>query len=156
MTAHDSLKTINEQSGRKMLTDPDCIRCLRKKIGALGVVVFFREGAEWRIGNFESDIPREAAEAQFNFMLRSGVPELVASKGKGLLLIGDRDIESQLPALAAFFAGNSVVGSAVNVAGAGGVRVAWREGANPFSADDLKTLRCFSECPEGCGPRCAE
>jgi hypothetical protein len=142
-------------SKRNVLLDPDCVRCLRKKVSALGVVVFFKDGDGWRIGNFESDIPRDAAEAHVHSFLKAGLPAFVASKAEGLLLTNEAELKTQLPALAAFFSGHSIIGCAVNIAGTGGVRVAWRENTTPFKTEDLSTLRCFSQCPKDCGPGCS-
>ena len=153
MAGPDSLKcSCAETNGGA--TDPDCVRCLRKKVSALGVVVFFEDGGQWRIGNFESDSPREDAEVSFHSMLRSGLPTLVAGCEKGILFRGDADLRAQVPALAGLLSGCSVIGAPVRVGEKHGVRVAWREQREPFSAEDLNTLQCFSRCPDGCGTGC--
>ncbi len=150
MSNPGSLKVTNNEVNT--LSDPDCVRCLRKKINAEGVVVFFREGNDWRIANFQGDMPQEMAEVYFHTMLKSGTPAVVATQSRGLLLNKPAEIRAYLPELFGFFAGQSVIGAKVKIGEHEGVRLAWRANVTPFNDQDLTTLQCFAECPAGCGP----
>jgi hypothetical protein len=132
--------------------DPDCLKCLRSKLKADGVVVFFAPDAqqqEWRIGNFQGLRPRSAAEVDFEIMLANRVPEIVTSNPEGVLVCDDLTLESLFPAMAYLWKGKSLV--AARVTRLRGVRLAWRDDeTEPFTADDLKTLECFGQCPRDC------
>jgi len=152
MVNNESLQCCADEACTGTQNDPDCIRCLRKKISADGVVVFFRSSSGWRIGNCESDIPLAAAEAHFNFMLRSGLPAIVVAKKGGILLNTLEEVKSELVVLEKFFSDKCVIGAAVKVGQHDGVRIAWREALAPFTSEDLVTLQCFSKCPDNCEP----
>ncbi|NMC62009.1 MAG: hypothetical protein GYA55_02450 [SAR324 cluster bacterium] len=130
---------------------PDCIRCLRKKLNALGVAAFYMKDGEWMLSDFESDIPREDAEFQGTYLLKIGLPQIIANAENGLLLTGTESIQNSIPGINSLMNGTSIIGARTVFAGLGGVRFAWREDSQPFSSDELKILECFGECPPGCG-----
>lgn len=134
--------------------DPDCLRCMRQKLKALGLVVFFREADAadaWRIGNFQGDKPQEAAQAEFEYMLKCGVPEIIAKRGS-FILTNAQDIKVTFPKLKEFFKGCSLIAAHVKGGESSGVRLAWRENSEPFSEKDLEIIRCSGNCPSGCEP----
>jgi len=121
------------------LETPDCIRCLRKKLGAIGVAHFFKHAGEWLLADFESDTPRSDSEFQGTYLLEIGLPQIIADSESGFILSTNEAIQSKF-----------VIGVRTVCAGFGGVRFAWREQSLPFSERDLKVLECFGECPPGC------
>lgn len=132
------------------LETPDCIRCLRKKLGAIGVAHFFKHAGEWLLADFESDTPRSDSEFQGTYLLEIGLPQIIADSESGFILSTNEAIQSKFPGINALFNDCSVIGVRTVCAGFGGVRFAWREQSLPFSERDLKVLECFGECPPGC------
>ena len=132
------------------LLDPDCVKCLRKKLSAVGVVVFFKDEDDWRIGSFEGEIPWEACQVDFECMLNFGVPDVLANREGGLLITDDDEAHSFFPKLQGLFSGKTVVAAAVAFQDLKGVRLAWRENSSPFNIQDLKTIRCYGQCPADC------
>jgi hypothetical protein len=145
-----TIPAIAKEPDSACLLDPDCVKCLRKKINAVGVVVFFKEGDAWRIGNFQGEVPQTAAEVDFECMLAGGVPDIIADREDGLLISDDDGIHSFFPKLSSLFQSKSIVAAAVAFEDLRGVRLAWRDARTPFSLQDLKTIRCFGQCPPGC------
>lgn len=131
-------------------SDPDCLRCLRLKLNAICVAVFYREGEGWRLGDFQGDKPRSAAEAEFMHMLRVGLPEAIAKRGRGFILVDERDVETAFPALTGLFLNSTVIASAVCGGEAPGVRIAWRDKSEPFTDADLEIIHCLGNCPDEC------
>ncbi len=141
--------TLNSQPA-DALGEPDCLRCMRKKLEAIGVVVFFREGDAWRLGNYQAEKPSDAAEVDFYCMLRDSVPEIITSYPSGLILSEPRSVEQVFGSVGRLFDNHSVLAAAVSKGEFSGVRLAWRDSAQPFSREDLRIIQCFGLCPEGC------
>ena len=137
-------------SGTAPLTDPDCIRCLRKKLRATGVAVFFKKEFGWILDNFEGDKPGEAAEAEFQYMLKAGIPDTLLKQENGLILPDQEAIAAVLPQISGLFEGSCLIATPVRRGPSLGVRLAWRDSLDPFTTADLKTIECLGECPENC------
>lgn len=129
-----------------MLSDPDCVGCLRKKLDAIGVVVFFTAGDEWRIGSFQGDKPLSAAQVDFESLLAGSVPQALARYSEGLLSNDDKTLAEAAPGALFLLDGASVIACPVHFGDKVGVRLAWRDRHAPFRPEDLETLRCFGEC----------
>jgi hypothetical protein len=132
------------------LLDPDCLKCMRKKLRATALAVFFRDGAGWRIGSFQGDKPASSAEVEFYAMLQSGVPEIIYASADGLFINDDRALREHFPSLIPLLSGSSVIAAVVKRQQLEGVRIAWRDNSDPFEAKDLDTIRCDGNCPDGC------
>ena len=130
------------------LQDPDCLSCLRQKLRAISVVVFFKEKKEWRVGAYQADKPQEDAEIDFYCMLKAHVPENVFNEKNGLLLNDVAAIGTRFGALGDFLKGNCLIGAPVRCGPVVGARLAWRDASDPFSAADLELIRCSGKCPE--------
>ena len=131
-------------------TDPDCAKCLRKKLDADSVAVFFCGKEGWRISSFQGDRPSSTVEVEFQAMVKAGVPGIIASKDHGILANSDSEVAEYFPQLASLFPRSAIIGCRVNLGSLIGVRLATRNNSHPFSDEDLNTLQCYSECPEGC------
>ena len=132
------------------LRDPDCLKCMRKKLDAVSVGVFFRDQGSWRLAAYQSEKPQEDAEVEFYCMLSSGVPEIVSAYPSGLILSDGQSIEQVFGPIKNLLAGRSVIAAPVSKGDSAGVRIAWRDAANPFSREDLRIIQCFGDCPDGC------
>ena len=130
--------------------DPDCLKCLRKKLQALCLVVFYRDADGWRLGGYQGDRPSAEAEVDFVYMLKEGLPELVAAHPGGLVLNDDMSIGDHIGKFRALLGGKAVIASAVNFPGLPGLRLAWRDQSEPFTTAELQALQCEGNCPEGC------
>lgn len=135
-----------------ILCDPDCMSCLREKLRALCVIVFFRIEDGWRIGGFQGDRPLRDAEVHAYALLTEGVPELVASHEEGFILSNKQSISDVFGSVGNLFDGCSVLAAPVRRGRSRGVRLAWRDAKDPFTEVELETIRCFGECPHGCEP----
>lgn len=133
--------------------DPNCLRCLRLKLKALAVGVFFKEGDNWRLGSFEGDKPSCAAEVEFDSLIKLGVPALVANHPAGLILNDNAAIAAMFPTAQGLFQDQAVIAAPIHFEQLSGIRIAWRSAATPFQKTELETLLCFSQCPPGCEPR---
>ena len=136
------------------MRDPDCLRCMRKKLRATGIAVFFQSEEGWRLSSYQGERPSEAAEIEAYSLLAKGVPEAVARAEKGLVLVGDEAILAALPGAQGLFSGQSIVAAQVRIDNFSGVRIAWRDCVEPFDALDLATIQCVGNCPPGCCPEC--
>ena len=138
------------------IDDPDCLHCLRTKLEAIGVVVFFRNAdGSWRLGGYQSAKPSEAAEAECHHMLQTGLPEKILAGERVVILSNHRDIKLNFPHLAPSFGGSSLIAARVQRDELVGVRIAWRDEKAPFTAEDEATIHCWGNCPEGCCDHCA-
>ena len=147
----ENLSSTHTHDGQcEVIDDPDCLRCMRKKLEATGVAVFFREGSSWRLGNYQAEKPNEAAEVDFICMLQQGIPEIIASYASGLILPDSRSAEQVFGPTGQLFETNSIIAAPVTKGNSNGVRLAWRDAAKPFSREDLRIIQCFGLCPEGC------
>lgn len=133
--------------------DPDCLRCLRRKLRAVGVAVFFRSPEGWRIGNYQGDKPSAAAEVEFECLLRARVPDVVAAHSRGLILCGEEELQAKFGSVSKLFRSCSVIAAHVQGGESSGVRLAWRDDSEPYEEEDLATIKCSGECPDGCQPR---
>jgi hypothetical protein len=125
---------------------------LRKKLDALGVVVFYRENNVWRLGNFQAELPGAEAEVHFQYMLTAGFPDELIKHKDGLCFGMAEQAQKFFPKLSGFFADKTLLAARTNYAGLPGVRIAWRDESSPYTAADLNVLRCFADCPKDCKP----
>ena len=146
----DMTQAPTHHSETSLFGDPDCLRCMRRKLRATGVVVFFRRGDEWLLGNFEGDKPQDAAETDFECMLQFGVPQALEVHQNGIVLADDRAIQSVLGKAASLLLGNCVIAAPVHRGGSVGLRLAWRDQSDPFSGEELRIVQCEGLCPSGC------
>jgi len=130
---------------------PDCIRCLRRKLNAIGVASFFVKDGAWVLSDYEDALPSADAEFRVCHMLKLDIPQLVADSENGVVLNSAQDILRAVPDLNHLFDGCVIIGARTVFAGLGGVRIAWRESDSPFSEEELETLACFGDCPKDCG-----
>lgn len=141
-------KETDRRASLTALQDPDCILCLRKKLRAISVVVFFKEGDSWRIGGYQSDKPREDAEIDFYCLLNSNIPEEILDHKDGLILSEIEEISDLFESFASMFQRCSLIGAPVSCGEVFGARLAWRDSSEPFSESDLSLIRCSGKCPE--------
>ncbi len=146
----DDFQNTNPNERQSLTGDPDCLKCLRQKLRALCVVVFFRKQDSWVLDNFQGDKPAEAAEAEFQYMLKLGIPETALKLGKVAVLNGAKEIADTFPGVQSLFEGFSLITATVQRGESLGVRLAWREQEDPFTEEDSKTIECFGDCPKGC------
>lgn len=132
--------------------DPDCLRCMRLKLRAESVVIFVRIGDNWEVGSYQSDIPREAAEAEFYALLKEHVPQTLNHYPRGLRLLDNKEILQVFPK-AIRFLGKSIISAPYKLGNYEGYRLAWRDQSDPFSAQELDIIQCQGLCPSGCGPK---
>ncbi len=131
-----------------LLQDPNCITCLRKKLRAISVVVFFQEYNNWRIGGYQSDKPLEDAEIDFYCMLKSNIPNEIIKHERGLLLSDANLISKLFGNFANLFKDSCLIGAPVRCDKITGARLAWRDNSEPFSESDLQIIRCTGKCPQ--------
>ena len=144
MTASASSEPISFQS-------PDCIKCLRRKLDALGIVVFCKlDDFSWHVADFESDTPSEDSEFQFNYMISIGLPSIIDSAEDAFVLNGNSEIQAKFPGINALLSGTSIVAGRVKFNGSVGVRIAWRDASQPFGMSDIEALQCFGQCADDC------
>ena len=130
-----------------VLTDPQCLRCLRMKLRATCVAVFLREESGWRLAGYESDKPADAAEVEFYSILKANLPEQLWAATDGILINEAHSMRAHVGALKELFKGQALIAAPVHPQGASGVRLAWRDASDPFGVEELESLRCFQECP---------
>ena len=134
--------------------DPDCLTCLRLKLNADSIVVFFKDhdSDSWRLGGFQGEKPSNDMEVEVYRMLITKMPQTVAIYKDGLLLSSQEEIETMFPETKKLFTNSSIIAAPVFFNKQNeeltGVRAAWRHNNNPFTAKDLETLRCTSACPQ--------
>lgn len=141
---------LNARPGDAGCADPDCIRCLRTKLRAVGAVVFFREQDGWRLDKFQGEKPYEDSEAEFQYLLAAGVPDNVVSLGESIILSDDKQIAAAFPRSGQLLFGHSVIAAQVHHGETSGVRLAWRDIQDPFTQADLEVIECVGSCPPGC------
>lgn len=139
------------QADKSLFGDPDCVRCMRKKLRATGVVVFFKTGHDWHLGNFEGDKPSAAAQTDFECMLRFGVPQSLEPFEGGIVIPDDQTLSGTLGKAASLLEGCCVIAAPVHRGHSVGVRLAWRDQTDPFTAQELDIIHCEGLCPTGCG-----
>lgn len=145
------MSTDNSNSSQpKLFQSPDCIRCLRKKLKAVGVVVFFSMDETWYVGDYEADIPSSDAEFQFGYMLKLDIPGIINEAGKGLILNTDEEIQRKFHGIDTLFQGYALLGVKTKYSGLEGIRLAWRPLGEPFTQAELDSLECFGDCPVDC------
>lgn len=130
------------------LQDPDCLLCLRRKLRAISVMVFFKEEGGWRIGAYQGEKPQEDADIDSYCLLNSPLPEEIFKRQEGLVLNSEKQLAQISSRLAGFLEGHCVLGAPVRCQSVEGVRLAWRDAAEPFSAADLELIRCSGNCPK--------
>lgn len=136
-----------------LLDDPDCCRCLQRKLRATAVVTFFEDAGDWRISNYQGDKPSEAAEVEMEMLLRSGVATQVASHGEPSTFLDPKKIKKFFGPAAGILHGKSVIAAPVALGNLKGVRVAWRSKEDPFSDQEVALISCSGACPPGCMPK---
>ena len=145
-----SAKSFNVSSTQcpGVVTDPQCIRCLRMKLRATCVAVFLKNDQNvWQTAGFESDKPAEAAEVEFYSILKAGLPEQFWAETDGILINEAHSLRARVGSLKEIFKGCALIAAPVHPQGRSGVRLAWREDTDPFSMEELEILRCFQDCP---------
>ena len=154
MAPNKNINPVREKnSSLGELPIPDCLRCMRKKLRATSIVVFFQNpDKSWRLADFQGDKPMDVVEAEFQYMLKTKMPEIVLQHGKTFFLNGKEAISRIFPKLGNLFEDQSIIAAPVKYETSFGVRIAWRDEQDVFSDEDLKTLECVGKCPEGCGP----
>jgi hypothetical protein len=121
------------------------------KLKTTSVVVFFCDkDINWRIGDFQTEKPREIAETEAYSLLSNGIPQIIADSKSGMLLNSNAEIAQALPGIGKMLDDHSVICAAVERGNSQGVRIAWRDRSQPFSSADLSYIQCQGECPDGC------
>lgn len=133
----------------RFLKEPNCLRCLRTKLEAIGVVVFVKDQDSWLLNAFQGDVPEDVAEVMFYGMIKLGVPEKIFAQGRDFVLSDNAQIQEMFPQVETF-RDTSLIAARVAYGEFKGVRVAWREQSRPYSEKDLGTVNCVGECPEAC------
>ena len=83
-------------------------------------------------------------------MLKAGVPDAILENGQSFILTNADEIASVFPQVTKVLEGYTVIASPVQHNKTVGVRIAWRDQAEPFTEADLTALRCHGDCPDGC------
>lgn len=130
---------------------PDCIRCLRRKLKAVGVASFFLKDGVWVLSDYEDSLPSADAEFRVCYMLKLNMPQIVADTENGMILNTARDLAKVVPRVNHLFDDCALIGVRTVFAGLGGVRIAWRQNDEPFTQEELDVLACFGDCPKDCG-----
>ncbi len=133
-----------------LLAEPDCLKCMRKKLNATSVVVFFCDAGTWRVSSYQSEKPASDAEIDFYCLLNAGIPQVISSHPEGLILPDDRALAQVFGQSANLLSGNAVIAAPVTGNSMAGVRLAWRDNSSPFTEDDLVTVHCVGDCPPDC------
>ncbi len=147
-----SSSSSNALSNPVAFHGPDCIRCLRRKLNALGVASFFVKDGVWVLSDYEDSVPSSDAEFRVCFMLRLNIPQIVSDSEKGIILNSAQELASAVPEINRLFDDCVLMGARTVFEGLGGVRIAWRETDAPFTQEELDALACFGDCPADCRP----
>lgn len=131
------------------LGDPDCLNCLRRKLKAISVAVFINGEDGWCLSDYQGEKPSGDAEIDFFCMLEQRVPEVIAAHPDGLVIVTQEQMDQTLNQAKELFCGYSIVAAPVNRGSFTGVRLALRDALDPFTEQDLETVRCFGLCDEG-------
>ncbi|MCC6933272.1 MAG: hypothetical protein IT292_08465 [Deltaproteobacteria bacterium] len=133
------------------LIEPDCVRCLQKKLRAIGAVTFFQDGGDrWRLGCFQGDTPSSETEVIIYALMHAKIPEIVWNKGSGFYVNNVDMLKRIFPPIRELFQDHVMICAPVQYKHLTGVRIAWRDKADEFTLEELNIIECQGNCPTGC------